>query len=95
MIRRQIKSITSSKTAKFEEKMNEVIKDLEDKNCVIVSVSSNISYAGPAGYMLNGLITYLVHEEEEVDELDDITRFDYGIDFGTGMSFDGGPISEA
>ena len=92
VFRHAVKIIVSTKGEFVEQRVNKAIKELEDEGYLIHDVEVNISYAGKEGYQIIACIKYA---EEVKNELEDIDLYDIGIDYGAGMSFDGGPSSEA
>lgn len=91
MIKEHVKLLVSTKATLLEEKVEKTLEELREDGYDIVCVTSNISYAGDKGYMILCQIDY--NEEIPNDNID-IPDYDAGIDFGAGMSFEGGPSNE-
>jgi hypothetical protein len=78
--RTNIKVVISTKAALFEKKVNEALNELQDNDCDIVKIDSDISYSGDKGYQAMAVITY-VFWEVKPNELDNTG---FNIDFGIG-----------
>ena len=66
--KKRVKVFVSTKGLLLQDRINEELERLEKEGYYIVSVDTDISYSGSAGYQVIGTIVY---EEEYVDDSDD------------------------
>jgi len=63
--KRRVKVYVSTKGLLLQDKLNEELERLEKEGYYIVSVDTDISYSGSAGYQVIGTIVY---DEEYIDD---------------------------
>ena len=66
--KKRVKVFVSTKGLLLQDRINEELERLEKEGYYILSVDTDISYSGSAGYQVIGTIVY---EEEYVDDSDD------------------------
>lgn len=81
--KRRVKIFVSTKGLLMQDKLNDELARLEKEGYYIVSIDTNISYSGSAGYQIIGTIVY---DEEYVDDSNDFKMPDTSgiIDFYPG-----------
>ena len=92
--KKRVKVFVSTKGLILQDRINEELERLEKEGYYIVSVDTDISYSGSAGYQVIGTIVY---EEEYVDDGDDFKMPDTlgFIDFCPGESIASSEETEA
>ena len=92
--KKRVKVFVSTKGLLLQDRINEELERLEKEGYYIVSVDTDISYSGSAGYQVIGTIVY---EEEYVDDSDDFKMPDTlgFIDFCPGESVSSSETTEA
>lgn len=74
-----VKVVVSTKQALVEQRVNEILEELENDGYEIFDIDMNISYCGREGYQILACIKYM---EEVKDELKDLDLSTIGFDFG-------------
>lgn len=92
--KKRVKVFVSTKGLLLQDRINEELERLEKEGYYIVSVDTDISYSGSAGYQVIGTIVY---EEEYDDDSDDFKIPDTigFVDFCPGESLPSSETTEA